>query len=323
MRTRSGELMTVVATSDLLRQSRDSIARGSKSFSAAAQLFPSEIRSDAIMLYAWCRYADDLIDGQIAGHDQRSDFRQGQRERLEDLRRRTKAVLNGDPDCGSAFDALRVVVQKHQLPHRHPMELIDGFEMDVEERAYHQLDETLDYCYHVAGVVGVMMSMIMGARDERTLDRASDLGIAFQLTNIARDVIDDAKAGRTYVPLSWLEESGLSDVDPADRHQWPKLHVLAVRLLDVAEPHYQSAYRGLSELPWRSAWAIAAARRVYRDIGTKLRREGPEAWENRVSTSKARKTWLLFLSLKDVAATRFANSGDGSDRTGLYERPKS
>ncbi len=313
--------MTAVASADLLRQSQESIARGSKSFSAAARLFPSQVRADAIMLYAWCRYADDLIDGQTAGHDQRPDFRQGQRERLQDLRHRTEAALNGE-NCGGAFEALHVVVRKHRLPHRHPMELIDGFEMDVEERVYSQLDETLDYCYHVAGVVGVMMSMIMGARDERTLDRASDLGIAFQLTNIARDVIDDARAGRIYLPLNWLEEIGLSDIDPADRRQWPQLHNLAVRLLDEAEPHYQSAYRGLAELPWRSAWAIAAARRVYRDIGTKLRREGPTAWENRISTPKARKVWLLLLSLKDVAMTRFADAGDGSDRAGLYDRPK-
>lgn len=314
--------MTAIVSHQLIRHSQEVIARGSKSFAAAAQLFSPSVRADAILLYAWCRYADDLIDGQSAGHDQQPDFRLGQRQRLQDLRRMTMTALNGEPVSGDAFEALRVVAEKHEIPHRHPLELIDGFEMDAEERTYHRLDDTLDYCYHVAGVVGVMMSIIMGARDERTLDRASDLGIAFQLTNIARDIIDDARVGRIYLPSDWLEEAGFSAIDPADRTQWPRLHTLAVRLLDEAEPYYDSAYRGLAALPWRSAWAIAAARRVYREIGTKLRNEGASAWETRVATSKARKIGLLVLSLKDVAVARFANAGDGTDRAGLYNRPK-
>jgi phytoene synthase len=219
------------------------------------------------------------------------------------------------------FEALRQVVERNGVPHRHPLELIRGFEMDVEERVYRTLDDTLDYCYHVAGVVGVMMSMIMGARERTVLDRASDLGIAFQLTNIARDIVDDARAGRVYLPSQWLEEAGRSAIDPNDREQWPTLHALALRLLDHAEPHYASAYRGLSALPWRSAWAVAAARRVYRDIGEQLRRKGAGAWEGRVSTSRARKLWLLLLSLGDVAATRAGRRADASDRAGLYQRP--
>ena len=273
------------------------------------------------MLYAWCRHADDLIDGQTSGHDQQADFRTGQRERLQALRKATKAALDGAHSDDQVFEALHQVVERHSIPHRHPLELVRGFEMDVEERAYHTLDDTLDYCYHVAGVVGVMMSMIMGVRDTHVLDRASDLGIAFQLTNIARDVIDDARAGRVYLPSQWLADAGLSGIDPRNRDQWPALHALALQLLDHAEPHYASAYKGMAALPWRSAWAIAAARRVYRDIGEKLRREGAFAWDGRVSTSKARKIWLLLLSLKDVAATRFVGVEDAADRKGLYQRP--
>ena len=309
------------AAPDLVRLSEDSIARGSKSFAAAARLFAPDTRKDATMLYAWCRHADDLIDGQTSGHDQQADFRTGQRERLQELREATQAALDGAYAKDQVFEALHRVVERHRIPHRHPLELVRGFEMDVEQRAYHTLDDTLDYCYHVAGVVGVMMSMIMGARDAHVLDRASDLGIAFQLTNIARDIIDDARAGRVYLPSQWLEESGLSRIDAGDRTQWPRLHSLALRLLDHAEPHYASAYKGMAALPWRSAWAIAAARRVYRDIGEKLRREGPDSWEGRVATSKSRKVWLLLLSLKDVAATRFGGSDDAADRKGLYQRP--
>ncbi len=306
---------------DVVRLSKEAIAKGSKSFAAAAKLFAPGTRDDAVMLYAWCRHADDLIDGQTLGHEQQSDFRSGQRARLELLRRQTKAALDGKLSEDTAFKALHLVVERHQIPHRHPMDIVRGFEMDVEGRVYRSPEDTLDYCYHVAGVVGVMMAMIMGAHDDAVLDRASDLGIAFQLTNIARDIVDDARAGRVYLPSQWLEEIGLTTIDPADKSQWPALHGLALRLLDHAEPHYASAYAGLSALPWRSAWAIAAARRVYRDIGEELRSGGPEAWEGRVATTKLRKVWLLALSLKDVAVTRIRRYDELPDRQGLFQRP--
>ncbi len=309
------------ARRDLVQLSEESIVRGSKSFAAAARLFAPDTRKDAVMLYAWCRHADDLIDGQTLGHDQQVDYRDGQRDRLRALREATEATLDGAYAKDKVFEALYRVVEKHQIPRRHPLELVRGFEMDAEGRVYDTLDDTLDYCYHVAGVVGVMMSMIMDARDETVLDRASDLGIAFQLTNIARDIIDDARVGRIYLPAQWLNEAGLSSINPDQQDHQVVLHGLAMRLLDHAEPYYFSAYKGIAALPWRSAWAIVAARRVYRDIGEKLRNDGPSAWEGRVATTKARKIWLLVLSLKDVAMTRFTRADDAAGRIGLYQRP--
>ena len=201
------------------------------------------------------------------------------------------------------------------------MELIAGFAMDVEGRTYRSFDDTLDYCYHVAGVVGVMMAMIMGVREASVLDRASDLGLAFQLTNIARDVIDDAHTGRCYLPSEWLHEVGIDTIDPNDQDQWPALHGLALRLLDQAEPYYVSAYAGIPALPFRSAWAVAAARRVYRDIGRVLRQGGSTAWNGRVSTSQSRKVWLLFRALGDVIATRNGGHEPKNHRESLYNRP--
>ena len=297
------------------------IAKGSKSFAAAAKLFAPETRADAVMLYAWCRHADDVIDGQDLGHDQQANFLEGQKERLAQLRQQTEAALDGAPTDDPIFLALRHVVERNDIPHRHPQELISGFEMDVEQRHYQTIGDTLEYCYHVAGVVGVMMAMIMGVRDDVVLDRASDLGLAFQLTNIARDVIDDARVDRVYLPASWIAEAGLEDIDATNRGQWPVLHSVALRLLDHAEPYYDSAYAGLTALPFRSAWAIAAARRVYRDIGSRLRKGGPEAWSTRVSTSSARKIWLLTLALADVIVTRRATPAEGPRRVNLYQRP--
>ena len=304
---------------ETVRHSEQVIADGSKSFAAAARIFPQQTREDAVMLYAWCRYADDVVDGQTLGHLQQTDFREGQLNRVSELKEQTRAALRGQPTTDAAFKALQVVAERNRIPARYPLELIDGFEMDAELRVYETIEDTLDYCYHVAGVVGVMMSMIMGARNPAVLDRASDLGIAFQLTNIARDIVEDAAAGRVYLPRQWIRRAGIETVDVTIKSQWPVLHTLALRLLDQAEPYYASALSGVSDLPFRSGWAVAAARRIYRDIGRELRSNGPEAWTRRVSTSRLRKGLMLLLASGDVAGTRLRRSAE--DRTSLYRRP--
>lgn len=299
--------------------SEESIRKGSKSFAAAARLFDPQTRDNCVMLYAWCRHCDDVIDGQVLGHEQAEDWRDGQDERLALLRRQTHEAAAGRPGSDPVFQALARVVASSGIPQRHLDELLDGFAMDVAERRYERIDDVLDYAYHVAGVVGVMMAMIMGARDEATLDRASDLGLAFQLTNIARDVVDDARAGRCYLPADWLAEEGIGTPDPDDPAQRAALYRVALRLLDVAESYYASARVGIAGLPWRSAWAIASALRVYRAIGSRLRALGPAAWDSRVSTSRTQKMALVGAALTDVAGTRFDRSA--LPRTGLYERP--
>jgi len=303
----------VVANSEV------AIAQGSKSFAAAARIFDRSTRDDAVMLYAWCRHCDDVIDGQTLGHAQEADFRDGQQARLDLLRQQTAAVLAGEATSDPVFEALRRVVQTHDIPARHPQELLAGFAMDVADRPYETIEDTLDYCYHVAGVVGVMMAMIMGTRDPVVLDRASDLGLAFQLTNIARDVVDDARAGRVYLPREILERHGISQIEPDNLAQRPALHATALELLDIAEAYYASAAIGMAALPPRSAWAIAAARRIYRAIGQQLRDGGPRAWDTRVSTSKAQKLMLLGISVGDVAASRINRKA--TPRTGLWQRP--
>jgi len=313
--------MTTASATDLVAFGEQSIARGSKSFGMAAKLFRPEIRADVVMLYAWCRHADDLIDGQEFGFGQEADHREGQRERLLELKAKTATALGGEQVDDPAFDVLVEVTRNNEIPARHPQELIDGFEMDVDERSYATLGDTLDYCYHVAGVVGVMMAMVMGARNARVLDRASDLGLAFQLTNIARDIVDDAGVGRRYVPVDVLARHGLSEETYAAPENRAALHAAACDLLDEAERYYASSYWGIPALDWRSAWAIASAARVYRAIGSKLRRTGPAAWDSRISTGKLTKIGLVVLALGDVIASRVKRAQDGPSRAGLYTRP--
>ncbi len=291
--------MTQMPRDHIVSDSKRRIERGSKSFAAAAKLFPRATRHDAYMLYAWCRYCDDEIDGQDFGFRACTSEPVACETKLAELRSKTQAALNGNAE-EPVFEALARVATKHDIPGRHPLELLDGFAMDVEGRRYATIEDTLDYCYHVAGVVGVMMAMIMGVRDRPTLLRACDLGLGFQLTNIARDVIEDAQDGRVYLPTEWLAQAGVPHDrvgDPAYREQ---VSGVVSRLLDLADAYYLSARQGIAELPIRSAWTIAAASRIYRSIGQEVQARGSQAWDHRVSTGAARKLGSLGLGGLDA-----------------------
>jgi phytoene synthase len=307
----------------LVEQSLRAIQRGSKSFALAAQLFDPPTREGAILLYAWCRHCDDQIDEQMLGFRTGAPSSGSAEERLAALERETRRALAGEPVEDPAFAALQEVARRHDIPQGHPLDLLKGFAMDVEGRRYETLEDCCRYCYHVAGVVGVMMAYVMGARGEDTLDRASDLGIAFQMTNIARDVVDDAGAGRVYLPGDWLREAGVPSGEVARPEHRHAVHAVTERLLDEAERYYASAQVGLARLPFRSAWAVAAARRVYRDIGRLVRQRGPRAWDHRASTGRARKVLLALAAAGDAAvATRRRSEETAVPRDGLWTRPR-
>jgi len=274
---------------DLVQMSREIMGEGSKSFAQATRLFDRETRAGAYLLYAWCRRCDDAIDGQELGHGQEALTPEERRTRLERLYAQTRAALAGEPMEDPVFAAFKAVAQRYAIPAEPAIALIDGFAMDVEGRRYRTLDELALYCWRVAGVVGVMMAHVMGVRDGPTLRRAGDLGLAFQMTNIARDVIDDAREGRVYLPLDWLAEAGVPEDAVGEPGRRQAVFGVAKRLLEAAEPYYDSALVGVGRLPYRSAWAIASARGVYREIGRTLIRQGPSAWDRRVVVSKPAK----------------------------------
>jgi phytoene synthase len=274
----------------VLASSRAAIAAGSRSFAGASRLFDPITRDAAHLLYAWCRHCDDEVDGQRLGHDAARPADVA--ARLERLREKTRAALTGAEVADPRFAALQRVARRYQIPPRYPLELLQGFAMDAEGRRYQTLDDTLEYCYHVAGVVGVMMALVMGAREPAALRRAADLGLALQLTNIARDLVPDAAQGRIYLPARWLAAAGLPRDQVAEPAQRGRLAGLARRLLEAAEPYYASADAGLGYLPWRSAWAVASASSVYAEIGRELVRRGARAWDRRVVVSRSRQLLL-------------------------------
>ncbi|WP_226702193.1 15-cis-phytoene synthase CrtB [Microbulbifer elongatus] len=312
-------------TDKLGQHAAQTIAAGSKSFATAAKLFDPATRRSAMMLYAWCRHCDDVIDDQQLGfpsqktHEAHETGSESSESRLNALRELTRRAYAGEPMQSPAFAAFQEVALRHGIPERYPLAHLDGFAMDVAQRRYVTFDDTVDYCYHVAGVVGIMMAWIMGAKDEETLDRACDLGLAFQLTNIARDVIEDAQIGRCYLPEQWLEEAGIPRQEMSAPQYREALAGLARKLVDLAEPYYESAQVGLTALPPRCAWAIATARGVYREIGIKVKAQGARAWDTRISTGPVDKTRLLGQGLAQAMASRWYRPAPRSGN--LWQRP--
>lgn len=304
----------------LLREARAAIARGSKSFALAARLFDAPTRARATLLYAWCRYCDDVTDEQELGMGFLG--RPGTiHERVAMLRAETHAALNGGRPRGLPFAALRRVADETGLPERYAMDLIHGFEMDAEEPFYRSAADTLGYCYHVAGCVGVMMAIVMGVApaNRPTLERACDLGLAFQLNNIARDVVEDAARGRCYLPAQWLADADIEPGEEAKPWARERLARVVARLVDEAERYEASARVGAAALSFRSAWAVLAAAEIYGAIGRKVRRAGPRAWDRRIGTSRMEK--LLLVARARRAAARRATDLAPTARDGLWTMP--
>ncbi|MBS9719088.1 phytoene/squalene synthase family protein [Tianweitania sp. BSSL-BM11] len=308
--------MTTASTQDYADQS---IEQGSQSFAAAARLFDKETRQDVTKLYAWCRYCDDVVDGQVLGHGTVVSPH-SQQQRLAELTEKTLAALEGGPVKHPAFAGLRDIAQHHELPRALPLAHLEGFRADVEHRRYQTLPDLMVYCYGVAGVVGIMMADIMGVRDPAVLDRACDLGLAFQLTNISRDIVEDAENGRIYVPLDWLDEASIPVDEVAASQHRDALASVARRLVQAAEPYYASAQVGIGALPFRSRLAIATALYVYRAIGQEVVKRGARAWDERVSTSTLQKSGFALKGLVKTLKPR-SQIAKRRDET-LWKRPK-
>jgi phytoene synthase len=266
-----------------------SIALGSKSFAAASRLFDRETRERAWLLYAWCRACDDIADGQDHGGDLTRVT--DPQARLAEIIAKTEAALAGNAVGDPPFDALRIVAAETGMPHRFARDLVAGFALDAEDWRPRSEGDLYRYCYHVAGVVGCMMAVVMGVSpdDDATLDRACDLGMAFQLANIARDIDEDDRGGRCYLPVDWLVEM---DMPPGEHMKPPfrqRLAVLSRRLADRAAEFEESARYGAPALPFRSAWAVLSAAAIYGAIGRKVADGGEHAWDHRVTTSATEK----------------------------------
>lgn len=256
---------------------------GSRTFHAASLVLPRKVADPAIALYAFCRLADDAVD---LGHDRAAA--------VEALRSRLDQVYRGQPCAHPADRAFAAVVQQFSIPRALPEALLDGFAWDAASRRYETLEDLTDYAARVAGSVGAMMTLVMGPRAPDVLARACDLGVAMQLTNIARDVGEDARAGRLYLPLQWLRDAGIDpEVWLAQPSFSREIAVIVERLLAAADVLYARAGAGIAQLPGSCRPGIHAARALYAEIGREVERAGLNSIGQRAVVSKRRKLAVL------------------------------
>jgi phytoene synthase len=267
---------------------------GSRSFFAASLLLPRRVRDPATALYAFCRLADDAVD--LEGGDD---------DALDRLRERLARVYEGRPRDLPADRAFARVVADFRIPRALPEALLEGFAWDAAGRRYRSLSELRAYAARVAGSVGAMMALLMGAREPEVLARACDLGVAMQLTNIARDVGEDAAGGRLYLPVDWLAEAGI------DGEAWlarpvhsAALGAVVERLLREADRLYDRAGAGIERLPVTCRPGIHAARLIYAEIGRELERSGLDPIRSRAVVPPARRARLLRRALVATARSQ-------------------
>jgi phytoene synthase len=266
------------------------LAKHGKSFYWASLFLGSQLADSCAQLYQFCRFVDDLADGDLPNRE----------ESLEDIR----AHLEGsDRNVGNEVEAFIQLSKDNNIPLIAARELLDGMLKDQQPTAVNDEAELLRYCHAVAGTVGLMMCRILNCKEQRADSFAIDLGIAMQLTNISRDILEDAQMGRRYLPASWIDlpASVIANADIACRQQ---VADAANRMLDLAENYYQSALLGIQLLPFRSRLSINVALRVYRQIGWVLKRRGLPWWQGRVFVSKSEKMLLSIRSLKDLIPVR-------------------
>jgi 15-cis-phytoene synthase len=274
-------------------QSRATIALHSKSFALASRLLPRGGRDEAAVVYAFCRRADDAVD-LVAPSEQRAA--------VAGLERELDAIYDGQAQADPILAAFQAVARHHRIPRAYPAELLAGMAMDAEGTVYGDFPTLLSYCFRVAGTVGLMMSHVMGVRHPVALKHAAHLGMAMQLTNICRDVLEDWQRGRLYLPDDLLALAGVADLRSRLGDDLPPSAGLAVasvtrELLSRADALYASGNRGIPLLSFRCAWSVRAASLVYADIGRVILKEGADPFAPRAVVGRARKLRLVLRAL--------------------------
>ncbi|MEX0310646.1 MAG: 15-cis-phytoene synthase, partial [Tateyamaria sp.] len=261
----------------------EAIRHGSLSFHAASKLLPKRVRDPALALYAFCRLADDEVD-----------LKAEKVEAVLRLRDRLDLVYAGTPKESAPDRAFAAVVEQFEMPRALPDALLEGLAWDAEARTYATLSGVKDYSARVASAVGAMMCVLMGVRDADALARACDLGVAMQLTNIARDVGEDALERRLYLPTEWLDEAGMTPEGFfADPRPTKAVRAMVKRLVMEANRLYYRSEAGIGVLPAACRPGIYAARFIYAGIGGRLTGMGYDSISARARTSKAQKLgWL-------------------------------
>ncbi len=261
------------AFDDVPAEGGEIIRQNSRSFAFASRLLPASVRDDVKKLYAWCRWCDDAVDSCGSADESK--------QRLALLREDVQRIYRNEPTEHRASAWLAELVDEYGIDEDLPRALLDGMEMDLKLAQVSSEGELLRYCCHAAGVMGLMMCKVFEVTDPHALLHAKSLGIAMQLTNIARDVREDWQRGRCYLPQSWLPHG-------VDASSQDEVHAAVRRILDLAEDYYEIGNEGMVYLPSAVRPAIRVAAAVYREIGMQIRRCDYRVLQGRIVTPQFR-----------------------------------
>lgn len=293
-----------LGNADAATAARESIRRHSRSFSFASRLLPASKRSDVERLYAWCRWCDDGVDAAASPAAAAAFVDRA----TGDLR---LIAAGGEPAAAESL-WLATLVRRHQLSIPAAEALLAGMQSDLTPAADFSEADLMRYCFRVAGAVGVLMCPLLGLRDRRFLPHAAALGMGMQLTNIARDVAEDWRRSRCYLPLEWTGGLRPSGAAPAsERVRSGVRHVL-----DVADGFYAAGDSGIAALDVDARLAVRAASSIYRAIGTRIRRRGYRVLEERARVSALGKLRLF----TRAALAGIMRSGASGSSTNLDDK---
>ena len=260
-------------------------AQSGSSFYYSFLFLPEDRRRAITALYAFCREVDDVVD-------ETSDAGVA-RTKLLWWREEIGRVFHGQPQHPVAL-ALKEVVGPYGLEEARLLEVIEGMAMDLEYNAYPDFESLKVYCHRVAGVVGTLSAKIFGYKDARTLEYAADLGLAFQLTNIIRDVGEDAQRNRIYLPLHELAEHGVTSEDIFQGRESEAFKKLMEFQIARARSCYDSAFSKLPQIdrkPQRPGLVMAA---IYRTLLDEIRDDGIHVLTRRIALTPVRKLWIAW-----------------------------
>jgi 15-cis-phytoene synthase len=292
----------------------------SKSFYVATQFMPREKRNDVYAVYAFCRYTDNIVDAP------RSRDRLMLKVELDQWREELRQSYHSGESQHPVLAVFVPLLHKYAIPLQLPLELIDGVEMDLTIDRYDRFAQLRTFCYHVASVVGLMMTYVFGYRDRSAFPYAEALGIAMQLTNILRDVDEDWRLrGKVYLPLEELRDAGVTVEDIAARRMTPEMRRMLEAQVQRAHAYFDHAELGIPLLHREGRAAVLAASRLYREILHEIERADYDIFKRRPVVSSSRKlrtlgrmvaaSWLP--SRKSVPKPDDAESGSHARHPGL------
>ncbi|MBN2093636.1 phytoene/squalene synthase family protein [candidate division KSB1 bacterium] len=289
------------ANKAIFEYARLSTAHYSKSFYISTLMLPPERRWATFALYGFCRHADNLIDNP------RNRSLAELLAEVNYLEEEIKIAYRTGESEHPVIRAFILVAQKFGIKMEYPLDLLKGVRMDLEIKEYENFDDLYVFCYRVAGVVGLMMTSVLGYRTEEAFQYAEKLGIAMQLTNILRDIQEDKNMGRIYIPLTELRQFGVKKQDIFNENFTDNVRNLIKFQVDRAYRYYQEANIGIPMLMRESQFAIYAASQIYRGILRKLEIRDYNPFGGRIFVPLRRKLAIL---LREILRTKLLSIRD-------------